>query len=142
MTQQTTPHATPPFTEPLAHEVTRSAEAAWNSRDPELVVLGYTHDAQWRDRGQSLSGHDAIRAFLRARWRQELHQRTALELRSHSADRITVRAEREWQHARTGQWYRTTGLEHWSFDAQGLIHRRDATGDDEPIGSGDRRVGF
>lgn len=135
-------HTPPPFSQSSAIEITRRIEAAWNSRDPDLVVARYTCDAEWQDRGQSLSGRDAIRTFLETRWRQELHQRTSLEVRSHAASRIHVRAEREWQHARTGQWYRTTGEERWSFDQRGLIHRHDAAGNDEPIGSGDRRVGF
>ncbi len=135
-------HTAPPFSRSSAIEVTRRIENAWNSREPELVVEWLSHDAEWQDRGQSLIGHDAIRTFVATRWRQELHQRTSLEIQSHAASRIHVRAEREWQHARTGQWYRTTGEERWSFDPRGLIHRREAAGDDEPIGSGDRRVGF
>ncbi|MEQ8858483.1 MAG: DUF1348 family protein [Pseudomonadales bacterium] len=131
----------PPFSESSARHATRLAEAAWNTRDPDLVVLGYAPDALWRDRGQTLSGRDAIRAYLERKWRHELHQRTAMALSSHTVNRISVRVQSEWQHSRTGQWYRTSGTEHWEYDDSGLIQKRDANPDDEPIGAGDRSIG-
>jgi uncharacterized protein len=30
------------------------AEDAWNTRDPDRVVLAYTEDSQWRNRDESL----------------------------------------------------------------------------------------
>jgi hypothetical protein len=38
--------------------------------------------------------------------------------------RISVRFEHEW-HDDHGQWCRTRGDEHWEFDADGLMRRRD-----------------
>ena len=132
----------PPFSEESARRAVRAAEAAWNTRDAELIVLGYAPDAIWRDRGQTLSGRGAIRTYLKHKWRHELHQRMAMELWTHTANRISVRVQSEWQHSRTGQWYRTSGIEHWAFDDTGLIQQRNASSDDEPIGAGDRMIGI
>ena len=72
----------------------------------------------------------------------ELHYRLAKELWAFTDDRISVRFEYEWQHARTGQWYRTHGNEHWEFDGDGYMQRRDMSANDIPINAGDRRIGL
>jgi nuclear transport factor 2 (NTF2) superfamily protein len=64
------------------------------------------------------------------------------ELWAHSDNRISVRFEYEWQHAETGQWYRTHGNEHWEFDEDGYMRRRDMSANDIPINSSDRRIGY
>ena len=38
----------PPFTNDSAIEKVRLAEDAWNSRDPDRVVLVYSEDTHWR----------------------------------------------------------------------------------------------
>ena len=43
----------------------QAAEDAWNSRDPDRVVLAYTEDSEWRNRDEFLNGREEIRAFLR-----------------------------------------------------------------------------
>jgi nuclear transport factor 2 (NTF2) superfamily protein len=41
----------PPFTTiEAAVQKVRIAEDAWNTRDPERVVLAYTPDSHWRNR--------------------------------------------------------------------------------------------
>ena len=35
--------------------------------------------------------------------------------------------------AETGQWYRTHGNEHWEFDEEGLMKRRDMSANDVHI---------
>jgi nuclear transport factor 2 (NTF2) superfamily protein len=52
-----------------------------------------------------------------------------------------VRFEYEWQCAQTGQWYRTHGNEHWEFDADGYMQRRDMSANDVEISAGERRIG-
>ena len=37
----------PPFTAESARQKVRMAEDAWNSRDPDRVVLVYTLDTRW-----------------------------------------------------------------------------------------------
>lgn len=131
----------PPFTQATARAKVQRAEDAWNSRDPERVALAYSPDSQWRNRDEFFQGRDAIRAFLRRKWQRELHYRLVKELWAFTANRISVRFEYEWQDADSGRWFRTHGNEHWEFDAQGLMTRRDMSANDIAISSDDRRIG-
>ena len=80
--------------------------------------MAYTSGSEWRNRDDFLSGREAIRAFLTRKWQKELHYKLMKELWAFTDNRISVRFEYEWQHANTGQWYRTHGNEHWEFDAE------------------------
>ena len=131
---------TPPFNRRTALQKVRAAEAAWNTRDPERVVRAYTPDSAWRNRDEFFTGRDAIRAFLTRKWQHELHYRLHQELWAFTDNRISVRFEYEWQNSRTGQWFRTHGNEHWEFDADGYMSRRDMSANDIPIHAGDRRI--
>ena len=62
----------PPFTLETARQKVRAAEAAWNTRDPDRVVLAYTEDTKWRNRSEFLSGREEVRAFLVRKWETEL----------------------------------------------------------------------
>ncbi len=130
----------PPFTAETARRKVQSAQDAWNTCDPEIVALAYSENSQWRNRDEFFTGRDAIRAFLYRKWRLELHYRLMKELWSFTSNRISVRFEYEWQHARNGQWYRTHGNEHWEFDDDGLMRRRDMSANDIPIAAADRRI--
>ena len=55
----------PPFTLETANLKVRTAEDAWNSRDPEKVSLAYTIDSNWRNRAEFLSGREEIVQFER-----------------------------------------------------------------------------
>lgn len=46
-------------------------EGAWNTHDPEKVVLAYTLDTKWRNRSEFLKGRDEVRAFLVRKWSVE-----------------------------------------------------------------------
>ena len=138
-TQQVRPPL-PPFDAASARDKVQLAEDAWNTRDPDLVALAYTTDSVWRNRGEFFEGRDAIRAFLRRKWRRELHYRLMKELWAYTENRISVRFEYEWQHADSGKWFRTHGNEHWEFDASGLMCRRDMSANDVRIGACDRRI--
>lgn len=130
----------PPFSRRTALEKVQAAEDAWNTRDPELVAMAYSEDTVWRNRDEFLEGREAVRAFLRRKWATELHYRLVKELWCFTENRISVRFEYEWQHARTGQWYRTHGNEHWAFDADGFMSRRDMSANDVPIAASERRI--
>ncbi|PCH62110.1 MAG: DUF4440 domain-containing protein [SAR86 cluster bacterium] len=130
----------PPFTAQTARLKVQAAEDAWNSRDPKRVALAYSQDSQWRNREQSFQGRNAIEAFLKQKWIEELHYKLMKELWSFTDNRISVRFEYEWQHAQTGQWYRTHGNEHWQFDKQGYMQRRDMSANDIEISSEQRRL--
>lgn len=44
----------PPSTEETTRMKVQAAEVAWNSRDPELVALVNTENAEWRNRERTL----------------------------------------------------------------------------------------
>lgn len=130
----------PPFTRESALAKVKEAEDAWNSRDTERVAQAYLPDSEWRNRDLFFTGRDAIVDFLNDKWSKELHYRLMKELWAYTDNRISVRFEYEWQHARSGQWYRTHGNEHWAFDEDGYMHRRDMSANDVPISTSDRRI--
>ncbi len=129
----------PPFDEASARAKVQAAEDSWNSRDPERVALAYSLDTHWRNRGECLSGRDAIVAFLTRKWARELDYRLMKELWSYTGNRISVRFEYEW-HDDNGQYYRTHGNEHWEFDEDGLMRRRDMSANDISIEMHERRI--
>lgn len=130
----------PCFTGPSARQKVQAAEDAWNSRDPDRVVMAYSEDSVWRNRELFFSGRQAIHDFLTRKWTIELHYRLMKELWAYTGNRISVRFEYEWQHARSGQWYRTHGNEHWEFDENGLMRQRDMSANDLPIDPSARRI--
>lgn len=131
----------PPFTAESAGNKVQAAEDAWNSRDPARVAAAYSESSVWRNRDEFFTGRAEIEAFLKRKWAKELHYRLMKELWAFTDDRISVRFEYEWQHATTGQWYRTHGNEHWEFDADGYMQRRDMSANDIEISAGERRIG-
>ena len=130
----------PPFTEETARAKVQAAEDAWNSRDPERVAQAYSVDSVWRNREDFFQGREAIQEFLSSKWKKELHYKLMKELWAYTDNRISVRFEYEWQHAETGQWNRTHGNEHWEFDEDGYMSRRDMSANDIPINASDRRI--
>ena len=139
--QKTTPKPTdikPPFTEETARAKVKAAENAWNTRDPDRVALAYTEDSDWRNRDQFFKGRDAIREFLTGKWEKELDYRLMKELWAFTGNKISVRFEYEY-HDAAGQWFRTHGNEHWEFDDDGLMSRRDMSANDVPIEESERR---
>jgi len=130
----------PPFNRDSALLKVKAAEDAWNSRDAERVAQAYTPDSEWRNRDQFFVGRAAIVEFLKDKWSNELHYKLMKELWAFTDNHISVRFEYEWQHSQTGQWYRTHGNEHWAFDDDGYMQRRDMSANDIPISASDRRL--
>lgn len=130
----------PPFNQRTALAKVQAAEVAWNTRNPDTVAQAYSEHSVWRNREEFFEGRDAIRAFLARKWAIELHYRLVKELWAYTANRISVRFEYEWQHARNGQWFRTHGNEHWEFDANGYMTRRDMSANDIAILATERRI--
>jgi uncharacterized protein len=126
------PVIAPPFTLETATKKVRAAEDAWNSRNPERVALAYSEDSVWRNRGEFVSGRDAVRAFLARKWEREQDYRLVKALWAFSENRIAVRFRYEWHNA-NGQWFRSYGNELWEFDEHGLMRRREASINDVPI---------
>ena len=128
----------PPFTEETARAKVKAAQDAWNSRDPERVALAYTEDSQWRNRDEFFTGREAIKEFLTRKWASEHDYHLMKELWAYTDNRISVRFEYEWRDE-SDQWYRTHGNEHWEFDEEGLMRRRDMSANDVPIEESERR---
>jgi nuclear transport factor 2 (NTF2) superfamily protein len=128
----------PPFTLETAMQKARMAEDAWNSRDPEKVSLAYTPESVWRNRGEFLTGREAIVVFLTRKWARELDYRLIKEVWAHDGARIAVRFAYEWRDD-SGNWFRSYGNENWEFDEAGLMARRIASINDTPIAEADRK---
>ena len=131
---------TPPFTEATARAKVQAAEDAWNTRKPDIVARAYSEDSNWRNRDQFFTGREAIKAFLADKWQKELHYRLKKELWAWTENRISVRFVYEWQDSVSGHWFRTHGNEHWEFDADGLMQRRDMSANDIPISANERQL--
>lgn len=129
----------PPFTAESARQKVQAAQDAWNTHDPERVACAYTEDSQWRNRDEFFQGRDAIVEFLRRKWARELDYSLRKELWCFTENRISVRFEYE-SHDAEGQWWRSHGNEHWEFDENGLMRRRDASINDYPIAQHERRI--
>jgi len=130
----------PPFTRETALEKVQAAEDAWNTQDSKKVAQAYSPDSSWRNREEVFQGRAAIEYFLKRKWAIELHYRLMKELWAFTDNRISVRFVYEWQHAETGQWYRSHGNEHWQFDGNGYMTHRDMSANDIPINADDRRI--
>ncbi|MGZ3497966.1 MAG: nuclear transport factor 2 family protein [Vulcanimicrobiaceae bacterium] len=128
----------PPFTLETAVQKVRSAEDAWNTRDPERVALAYTEDSHWRNRAEFVRGRAAIAQFLKRKWGRELDYRLIKELWAFDGNRIAVRFAYE-SHDDSGNWFRSYGNENWEFDERGLMRLRYASINDLPIKESERK---
>ena len=116
----------------------RLAEDAWNTRDAKKVSLAYTEDSHWRNRSEIFQGRTAIREFLTRKWQEEGAYRLVKDLWAFTGNHISVRFAYEWQDVH-GRWFRAHGNEHWEFDENGLMKRRDASINDISIDEADRK---
>ena len=128
----------PPFTPESAAQKVRMAEDAWNSREPNRVVLVYTEDTRWRNRAEFPVGREEVRRFLERKWARELDYRLIKELWATTGNRIAVRFAYEW-HDDSAHWYRSYGNENWEFNERGLMMRRFASINDLPIRAEERK---
>ena len=128
----------PPFNEESARAKVKAAEDAWNSCDPDRVAQAYTEDSKWRNRTEFFEGREAIKKFLKRKWAKETQYRLMKELWCYQGHRISVRFEYEWFDVEKKQWMRTHGNEHWEFNDEGLMQRRDMSANDFPISENER----
>ena len=70
------------------------------------MSLAYTPDSKWRNRDEFFEGREAIVAFLKRKWAQELDYRLEKDLWCFTDNRIAVRFEYE-SHDESGQWWRS-----------------------------------
>jgi len=122
----------PPFSLETAKQKIQAAEDAWNTRNPDQVVMAYTEDTEWRNRNEFLKGRHEVHEFLVRKWSKEFDYKLRKELWAFTDNRIAVRFEYEW-HDDSGQWYRSYGNENWEFTAEGLMAKRFASINDLAI---------
>ncbi|KAB5517325.1 hypothetical protein GE09DRAFT_1158435 [Coniochaeta sp. 2T2.1] len=127
----------PPFTMETAQKKVKAAQDGWNTRDPAKVSLAYTPDSIWRNRGTFLQGREEIVKFLTDKWSKEDGYRLRKELFAFTDNKIAVQFWYEW-HDESGQWWRTYGLEDWTFADNGLMRKRQMSGNDVKIADGER----
>lgn len=127
----------PPFSLDSAIEKVRLAEDGWNSRNPEKVALAYTHNSQWRNRAEFLSGQEQIVLFLTRKWQKEFEYRLIKEMWSFNGNRIAVRFAYEWRDSQNN-WTRSYGNENWAFNHSGLMLYRYACINDVDIAESER----
>lgn len=128
----------PPFTLESALQKVQAAEDAWNSRDPARVSLAYTPDTEWRNRADFVNGREQVVEFLTRKWEREHDYRLKKQLWAFMDNRIAVRFEYEW-HDAAGQWFRSHGNENWEFAQNGLMQKRYASINDQPIAESERK---
>jgi nuclear transport factor 2 (NTF2) superfamily protein len=128
----------PPFTLESATRKVQAAEDAWNTRDPVRVSLAYTPDTEWRNRADFVNGREQVVEFLARKWEREHDYRLKKQLWAFTDNRIAVRFEYEW-HDAAGQWFRSHGNENWEFAENGLMQRRFASINDQPITESERK---
>ena len=128
----------PPFTHETAIQKVRLIEDAWNSRDPEKMVLAYTADTRWRNRAEFQNGREQVLEFLKRKYARELDYRLIKELWAFEGNRIAVRFAYECRDD-SGNWFRSYGNENWEFDENGLMRLRFACINDLPIKESDRK---
>jgi len=126
------PVIAPPFTFETATLKVRLAEDGWNSRDPDRVALAYTEDSVWRNRSEFIVGRGQIMGFLAGKWERELDYRLVKALWAFIDNRIAVRYQYEW-HDAARHWFRSYGNELWEYDEHGLMRRREASINEDPI---------
>ena len=129
----------PPFNLETATAKVKLAEDAWNSRDPERVALTYSENSLWRNRSEFFTGREAIKGFLKRKWAKETKYKLMKELWAYTENKISVRFEYEWFNIDEKQWYRSHGNEHWEFDSEGLMARRDMSANDIKISGAERK---
>ncbi|MGY6647857.1 DUF1348 family protein [Wenyingzhuangia sp. IMCC45574] len=132
-------HPLPPFTEETAKIKIQKAEDAWNSKNPEVVSMAYTPDSEWRNRNLFINGREEIVTFLKNKWSTEINYKLKKEYWAHTANRIAVRFEYEYQN-NEGKWYRAYGNENWEFDDNGLMKKRYASINDLEITENQRKI--
>lgn len=129
----------PPFDAQTALQKVQGAEDAWNTRDPETVVLGYTEDSVWRNRDSFVTDRDQILALLRDKWSREMDYALRKQLWCFNGNFIAVRYQYE-SHDPDGQWWRSYGNELWEYDENGLNRRRESSINDIKITEVQRRI--
>ncbi|KAF7792785.1 hypothetical protein EIP86_003884 [Pleurotus ostreatoroseus] len=125
----------PPFTAESAREKVKVAQRLWNTRDPQKS------DTIWRNRHEFMRGREEVIQFLTRKWEKENGYRLRKELFAWTENKIAVQFWYEWYETKsdgTKQWYRTYGLEDWTYEDSGLMRKRQMSGNDVAIAHEER----
>ncbi|KAH9849404.1 DUF1348-domain-containing protein [Lenzites betulinus] len=131
----------PPFTAETALQKVKAGQDLWNTKDPARVALAYTPDTIWRNRDSFIRGREGVIEFLTKKWQKENGYRLRKDLFAFTDNKIAVQFFYEWYEDKadgTRQWYRTYGLEDWTFNKEGLMEKRQMSGNDVAISDADR----
>ncbi|KAF8159146.1 hypothetical protein B0H34DRAFT_655797 [Crassisporium funariophilum] len=132
----------PPFTYETAVKKVKAAQDAWNTKNPEKVKLAYTSDSIWRNRSTFLQGREEIANFLTKKWAVENGYRLRKEMFAFTDNKIAVQFWYEWytidSSSNAKQWFRTYGLEDWTFASNGLMSKRQMSANDVAIAEEER----
>ncbi|GAA5825822.1 hypothetical protein JCM5353_002446 [Sporobolomyces roseus] len=134
----TPPPLVPPFTLERAQKKVKLAENLWNTKDAKKVSLAYTQDSIWRNRDQFFQGREAIESFLKKKWEKESQYRLKKKLFAFEGNKIAVQFWYEYYNEEEKEWKRTYGLEHWTFAPDGLMQKRQMSGNEVEIEEGER----
>ncbi|KAL8966887.1 MAG: hypothetical protein Q9183_003166 [Haloplaca sp. 2 TL-2023] len=125
----------PPFTLESAQEKVKAAQSLWNTCSPSAILPAYTRDSIWRNRSDFFTGHASIHDFLGKKWAREKDYVLRKELFAFHDNLIAVQFWYEYRDAEDGmKWKRCYGIEHWTFDEEGLMEKRMMSGNDVLIG--------
>lgn len=94
---------------------------------------------RWRNRDRFIKGRAEIEAFLTEKWAKELDYRLKKELFCFTDNKIAVDFQYEYRN-KEGQWFRAYGIEHWTFDTNGLMKERQMSCNDIPIKEQERKI--
>ncbi|KAL8926269.1 MAG: hypothetical protein Q9172_001863 [Xanthocarpia lactea] len=129
------PRIVPPFTQATARQKSKAVQALWNTRDPQKVVQGSTPNSVWRNRTHFFSGHKSIIEFLQQKWAREQSYILRKEPFTFRDNKIALQFWYEYQDAQDAmKWKRCYGIEHWTFDPEGILEKRMMSGNDVLIG--------
>ena len=125
----------PPFTAETARAKVKRGQDLWNTQDPQKICLAYTEDSIWRNRSTFLKGRQQIIEFLTAKWQKEKNYCLRKELFAFTDNKIAVQFWYEYQDAHDEmKWKRCYGLEDWTYNEQGIMRKRQMSGNDVEIG--------
>jgi uncharacterized protein len=113
-----------PFTLETVNAVNQQLANAWNSNNPDKLVLLFSPESRWQCGEHTCAGRDAIKSFLIRKWSMQHHYRHVVELWAFHENRISNRVAYEWQSAEDGQWFRATGVENLEYEVNGLVTAR------------------
>ncbi|OLY83615.1 hypothetical protein AYI68_g2242 [Smittium mucronatum] len=127
----------PPFNLETAKLRAKVGQNIWNSLDYEQIYPAYTADSVWRNRDRIVIGTEEIIKFIKEKFAKEKGYQVRKELFAYTDNKIAVQFWYEF-HDETGQWYRTIGIDAWTFAENGQVSKRQMSCNDVKISESDR----